>query len=95
MILQKDNHFLLSSKDTSLLIHVNEVKKVSLEYLGKRIDSLDYIDGVIRSYPYLQGSEILYDKEKTGGNAHGSQLKTINRIFVKPSKTSLLDFRKR
>ena len=49
MILQKDNHFLLSSKDTSLLIHVNEVKKVSLEYLGKRIDSLDYIDGVIRS----------------------------------------------
>ena len=66
MILQKDNHFLLSSKDTSLLIHVNEVKKVSLEYLGKRIDSLDYIDGVIRSYPYLQGSEILYDKEKTG-----------------------------
>ncbi|MCI7065425.1 MAG: alpha-galactosidase, partial [Bacilli bacterium] len=74
MILQKDNHFLLSSKDTSLLIHVNEVKKVSLEYLGKRIDSLDYIDGVIRSYPYLQGSEILYDKEKTGYSLNQAKL---------------------
>ena len=101
MILQKDNHFLLSSKDTSLLIHVNEVKKVSLEYLGKRIDSLDYIDGVIRSYPYLQGSEILYDKEKTGYSLNQAKLlfSTLGKgdffspsCFLKSDSLSVFDF---
>ncbi len=66
MILQKDNDLIFSSEHTSLLFHVNEIKKVTLEYYGEKLRSIREIDSLIRKYPFNQGCSIDYSKEGKG-----------------------------
>nr|MCR4698709.1 hypothetical protein [Bacilli bacterium] len=63
MLEQNEEYFLLSTDKTSLLLHVNEVKKLVIEYYGRRIHSLEEASSLTRTYPYNQGCSTAYDKE--------------------------------
>jgi alpha-galactosidase len=63
MLEQNEEYFLLSTDKTSLLLHVNEVKKLVVEYYGRRIHSLEEASSLTRTYPYNQGCSTAYDKE--------------------------------
>jgi alpha-galactosidase len=63
MLEQNEEYFLLSTDKTSLLLHVNEIKKVVVEYYGRRIHSLDEASSLTRKYPYNQGCSTAYRKE--------------------------------
>lgn len=63
MLEQNEEYFLLSTDKTSLLLHVNEIKKVVVEYYGRRIHSLDEAASLTRKYPYNQGCSTAYRKE--------------------------------
>ncbi len=62
MIEIKENTMLVSTRNTSLLFHVNEVRKVTLEYYGKKLLDMREADALIRKYPYAQGTSIDYGK---------------------------------
>ena len=63
-MLDKNEHYiLLSTKKTSLLLFVNEIKKLTCQYYGKRIASLEEADALTRKRPYLEGTEIQYNEE--------------------------------
>lgn len=101
MIEVKDNYFILSSKSTSLVLQVNEIKKVTVEYYGNKLISLDEIKSITRTYPYNQGSSISYDKEHQALSLDHMKLaySTLGKgDFFSPSyifkseKSSIFDF---
>jgi hypothetical protein len=50
MITTNKSDFLLSSKTTSLLLHVNEIGKLTTEYFGAKIPSLDEASSLIVNF---------------------------------------------
>lgn len=62
MITTKQSDFLLSSKSASLLLHVNEIGKLTTEYFGAKIPSLAETDPLVRKYPYAPGGLPCYDE---------------------------------
>lgn len=64
MFIKSNHHFLLSTKKTSILFHVNEINKLTIEYYGEKLVSLEEADSLTRKYPYIQGTSISYEEEK-------------------------------
>jgi alpha-galactosidase len=64
MIIHKLNSFLLSTKNTSYLINVNEVGKVVLEYYGEKISEAS-IASLHRVVSAPIGCSVLYDEKKS------------------------------
>ncbi len=64
MFIKRNQHFLLSTKKTSVLFHVNEINKLTIEYYGEKLVSLEEADSLTRNYPYIQGTSISYSGEK-------------------------------
>ena len=62
MVTTENNYFLLSTLNTSLLLHVTPNKKVVTEYYGNRILSLKEAPSLSRSYPTGQGTSLSYDE---------------------------------
>jgi alpha-galactosidase len=62
----KENVILLSTEKTSLLLNVNEVNKVTSDYYGPRLFSIEEAESLVRKYPYNQGDSITYCDEKPG-----------------------------
>lgn len=74
MISILEHDVLLSTKNTSLLFHVNEVNKVSIEYYGPKLLSEEEIPSLIRSYPSSQGDTIVYDDKFPGYSLEQAKL---------------------
>lgn len=101
MIQVKENEILLSSDKTSLLFHINEIRKVTVEYYGRKILSLEEVPSLIRRYPYNQGCSVSYDTEHTNLSLDHMKLlcSTLGKgdffapsIIVSNSKSSVFDF---
>ena len=101
MILQKDNDLIFSSEHTSLLFHVNEINKVTLEYYGEKLHSIKEIDSLIRKYPFNQGCSIDYSKEGKGFCLDHMKLISSSlgkgdffspSLLLKNKETTLFDF---
>ncbi|MCR5491773.1 MAG: alpha-galactosidase [Bacilli bacterium] len=67
MIKQKENLFLLSTNNTSLLLRVDEGGKPCTEYFGRRIDEDDDHQTLISRYPLTQGRAIFYPQGERNG----------------------------
>lgn len=101
MFLQCNQDYCLSTEKTSLLFHVNEEKKLTLEYYGKRIISELEIPSLIRKYPYIQGSSVSYSEEKKSDCLDSMKLvfSTLGKgdyfspsAIMKNKESSLFDF---
>ena len=101
MIEFNEDTLLVSTKDTSLLFHVNEAKKVTMDYYGKRISYMKEASALIRTYPYIQGSSINYSKDT--GPLCLDQMKLISSslgkgdffspsVIISNKETSIHDF---
>jgi alpha-galactosidase len=62
MITNTNTDFLLSTATTSLLLHVNEIKKLTSEYYGARLLDIAEAPSLIRQYPCNQGTSLSYDE---------------------------------
>lgn len=62
MIKIENSLILISTNNTSLILNVDEVKKVNIVYYANKIESLLGAKSLIRTYPYIEGCEVSYDK---------------------------------
>jgi len=66
MIKAQKSYFLLSTVSTSLLLRVNEVKKLVSEYYGARLTDEKEFPALTRVYSTSQGSSLSYDEKNNG-----------------------------
>lgn len=101
MIEIQGNNILLSTLKTSLLLHVNEIGKVTADYYGSRLLSLDEAPALIRKYPYNQGDSITYKDEnpalcldhmKLISSTLGKGDYFMPSLILESSKGTLFDF---
>ncbi len=101
MIEKNNEYVLLSSEKTSLLLHVNEIKKVTIEYYGRKLVSLEEASSLTRKYPYNQGCSISYEKEHSAYSLDHMKLfvSTLGKgdffspsVILSSKKSSLFDF---
>lgn len=65
MITFKDNLFHLQTKNTSYVLHLNDVNHIVNEYYGRRLFHLDKSkEAVKEKWPYAYGSSVIYDETK-------------------------------
>ncbi|MCH3910093.1 MAG: alpha-galactosidase [Bacilli bacterium] len=101
MITNKDGYFLLSSKSTSLLLHVNEIGKLVCEYYGKKIVSIEEAPSLTRDYACIQGTSIAIDEKhqnicldylKNEVSTLGKGDYGVPSLLLKNKKTAVFDF---
>lgn len=62
MFITENNLFLLSTATTSLLLRVNEAKKLVCEYYGARLKDLQGAPALVRNFPVGQGTSLAVDE---------------------------------
>jgi alpha-galactosidase len=101
MINEKNHYFLLSTTATSLLLHVNDAKKVTSEYYGGRIKNLDEAPSLTKKYNNPSGSAVNYgeDHPNLSLDLINGDYSTSGRgdfgfpsLILKNSKGSIFDF---
>lgn len=63
MIEFKEPYFLLSTKNTSMILSFKRGKKLTCEYYSSRIVSIDEAPSLEKDFPFNQGTSIALDKE--------------------------------
>jgi alpha-galactosidase len=74
MIKQIEGYFLLSTRSSSLLLHVNAIGKFVSEYYGRRLRPDEDFRPLTREYPFAEGTEVIYE-EKTNPAVSLNRLK--------------------
>lgn len=101
MINEKNNYFLLSTMGTSLLLHVNDAKKITSEYYGGLVKNLDEAPSLTKKFNNASGSAVNYgeDHPNLSLDLINGDYSTSGRgdfgfpsLILKNSKGSVFDF---